>query len=239
MKSALALPAFASLAAAQAVTTLCDQYGYYSANGYGVNNNAWGQASGTGSQCTYVDELLNPGLQWHATWSWSGNDNDVKGYPYSGLQISNKKLVSNIGSMPTKAEWRYLGDNIRADIAYDLFTSADPNHDTSSGDYELMVWIGREGGVQPIGSSTGTVTVGGESWDLWIGYNGPMLVYSFVAPSDIATWESDIKPFYQYITDNKGFPASSQYLITYQFGSEAFTGSNAEFDVWYWYAEIN
>ncbi|KAI1275235.1 endoglucanase [Xylaria sp. FL0933] len=238
MKSVLAIPAFLTLAGAQ-IQTLCDQYGYYSANGYGINNNAWGSGSGTGSQCTYVDQELNPGVQWHATWSWSGNDNNVKGYPYAGRQLGTKKLVSNIGSMPTKAQWRYLGNNIRADIAYDLFTAADPNHDPSTGDYELMIWIGREGGVDPIGSSTGTVSVGGSNWDLWIGYNGPTKVFSFVAPSDIATWESDVKPFFQHITDTQGFPASSQYLITFQFGTEAFTGSNAEFDCWYWYAEVN
>ncbi|KAI3332669.1 endoglucanase [Ustulina deusta] len=236
MKSVLAISAFLSLAWAQ---DLCDQYSYYSANGYYFNNNAWGQSAGSGSQCTHVDLLLNPGVQWHTTWNWSGGQNNVKSFPYSGRQLSTKKLVSSIGSMPTKAEWRYLGDNLRADIAYDLFTAADPNHDSSSGDYELMVWLGREGGVQPIGSSTGSVTVGGKTWDLWIGYNGPMKVFSFVAPQDITTLEFDIKPFFTHITNNQGFPASSQHLITFQFGSEPFTGSNAEFDVWYWYAEVN
>lgn len=138
MKSIFAAFAFLSLAWAQ---DLCDQYGYYSANGYYLNNNAWGRASATsGSQCTHVDKLLNPGVQWHTEWTWSGGDNAVKSYPYSGRQLTTKKLVSNIGSMPTKAEWAYTGNNIRADIAYDLFTAANPNHDTSSGDYELMVW---------------------------------------------------------------------------------------------------
>ncbi|KAI0098784.1 endoglucanase [Nemania sp. FL0031] len=236
MKSFLSVSALLSLASAQ---SLCGQYSYYSANGYYFNNNAWGQDAGTGSQCTYVDILLNPGVQWHSTWNWAGGDNNVKSFPYSGRDLPTKKLVSNIGSIPTKAEWRYLGDNLRADIAYDLFTAADPNHSTSSGDYELMVWLGRRGGVQPIGSSVGNVNVGGQTWDLWVGYNGPMKVFSFVAPSDIATFESDLKPFFTYITNNQGFPASQQNLITVQFGSEPFTGSNAEFDVWYWYAEVN
>ncbi len=120
--------------------SLCGQYDYYSANGYYFNNNAWGSGYGQGSQCTYVDQLLNPGVQWHSDWSWSGGDNYVKSYPYSGRQVSNKPLVKDIGSLPTKAEWAYYGDNIRGDVAYDLFTAADPNHDTSSGDFELMIW---------------------------------------------------------------------------------------------------
>jgi xyloglucan-specific endo-beta-1,4-glucanase len=133
----LSLTALASLASAQ---DLCAQYGYYSSSGYYLNNNAWGQSAGSGSQCTHVDKMLNPGVAWHTEWNWSGGDNNVKSYPYSGRTLSSKKLVSQIGSMPTKAEWRYLGDNIRADVAYDLFTASNPNHDTSSGDYELMIW---------------------------------------------------------------------------------------------------
>ncbi|RYC58538.1 hypothetical protein CHU98_g7669 [Xylaria longipes] len=196
-------------------------------------------SAGTGSQCTHVDKLLNPGVQWHSEWSWSGGDNNVKSYPYSGRVLSTQKKISDIGSIQTKAEWQYTGSNIRADIAYDLFTAADPNHSTSSGDYELMVWLGRKGGVQPIGKSTGNVTVNGQTWDLWIGYNGATKVFSFVAPSEITTFEESLKPFFDHITTTQGFPASSQYLITVQFGSEPFTGSNARFDVWYWYAEIN
>lgn len=54
--------------------------------------------------------------------------------------MSQKKLISNIGSLPSSAQWSYTGNNIRANVAYDLFTASNPNHDTSSGDYELMVW---------------------------------------------------------------------------------------------------
>ncbi|KAI0206206.1 endoglucanase [Astrocystis sublimbata] len=237
MKSVFAFSsALLSLAWAQ---DLCDQYSYYSSGGYYFNNNAWGKDSGTGNQCTHVDKLLNPGVQWHSEWNWSGGQSEVKSYPYSGRELASKKFVSDIGSMPTKAEWQYAGDNIRADIAYDLFTAADPNHDNSSGDYELMIWLGKRGDIQPIGSSTGNVNVAGQTWDLWVGYNGPMKVFSFVAPNEIATFESDIKPFFTHVTNAQGFPASSQYLTTVQFGTEPFTGNNARFDVWYWYAEIN
>lgn len=137
MKSLLSISAFLSLAWAQ---DLCGQYSYYAANGYYLNNNAWGQSAGSGSQCTHVDILLNPGVQWHTDWNWSGGNNNVKSYPYSGRELPTKKIISKIGSIPTKAEWQYTGDNLRADIAYDLFTAADPNHSTSSGDYELMIW---------------------------------------------------------------------------------------------------
>ncbi|KAI0506211.1 endoglucanase [Xylaria bambusicola] len=236
MKLVLAASALASLASAQ---SLCDQYGYFASSGYYVNNNAWGKDAGSGSQCTYIDKVLSPGIQWHTDWNWSGGDNNVKSYPYSGRTLSSKKIVSSIGSMPTKAEWAYAGSNLRADVAYDIFTAADPNHDTSSGDYELMIWLAKKGNVQPIGSSTGTVNVAGRNWDLWVGYNGPMKVFSFVAPQEIAVFESDVKPFFNHIASAQGYPASSQYLTTFQFGTEPFTGNNAKFNVWYWYGEVN
>ncbi|KAI1325132.1 endoglucanase [Xylariaceae sp. FL0255] len=237
MKSTLALAAIAPSVLAQ---TLCDQYAYASANGYGVNNNNWGESAGSGSQCTYIDSYPTSGIAWHTDWTWSGGDNNVKSYANSGLIINSgtQQIVSNIPSIPTKAQWAYTGNDIRADVAYDMFTASDPNHDTSSGDYEMMIWLGDLGGVDPIGSSTGTVTVDGASYNLWVGYNGAMKVFSFVAVDSPATFESDISLFFDEITSSQGFPASSQYLISLQFGTEAFTGSDCQFNVWYWYASI-
>ena len=85
----------------------------------------------------------------------------------------------------------------------------------------------------------GTVNLEGQTWDLHVGNNGAMRVYSFVAENELGTWEGDVKKFYNYVTETQGFPADQQHLITYQFGTEPFTGNNARFDVWYWYAEQN
>jgi hypothetical protein len=84
-----------------------------------------------------------------------------------------------------------------------------------------IIRLARKGGIQPIGSSTGTVNVGGRNWDLWVGYNGAMKVFSFVAPSEIATFESDVKLFFDHVTKTQGFPASQQSLISMSFLSLA------------------
>jgi xyloglucan-specific endo-beta-1,4-glucanase len=135
--AALLLPLLAGVGLAQ---QLCDQYGYFAGSGYEFNNNNWGKDSGQGSQCTYVDYHNSNNVGWHSTWSWSGGNDNVKAYPYSGRQLSSKRLVSQIGSLPTSVSWNYAGSNIRANVAYDLFTAQDPNHVTYSGDYELMIW---------------------------------------------------------------------------------------------------
>ncbi|KAL5360659.1 concanavalin A-like lectin/glucanase domain-containing protein [Aspergillus floccosus] len=226
-----------SLAAAVAAQELCEQYGTYSSGQYTVNNNMWGKDSGSGSQCTYVDGISGNGVAWHTTWNWSGGDNSVKSYPNSGVQLE-KKFVSDISSIPTTAEWSYDNTDIRADVAYDLFTAADINHVTYSGDYELMIWLGRYGDVAPIGSQVGTADVGGTTWELWNGMNGDMNVYSFVASSPITSFSTDIKDFFTHLTDSYSFPASSQYLINLQFGTEPFTGSQSTLTVSQWSASV-
>ncbi|CEI63465.1 hypothetical protein FVEN_g17 [Fusarium venenatum] len=230
MKSTLLLAgAFAPFALAE---SLCEQYGYLANDGYAFNNNAWGKDSGSGDQCTYVDWSNSNGAAWHVEWNWSGGQDSVKSYPNSALQIgTDKKIVSSITNMQSTAEWTYSGDSIRADVAYDLFTAADPNHDTSSGEYELMVWLARYGEVQPIGTLQTSVTIEGHTWELWVGMNGSMKVFSFVAPTPVNDFNADIKQFYDYLAKSQNYPASEQYLLTFHFGTEPFTGENAKFSV--------
>lgn len=132
------LGALASVTAAQ--QALCGDSSYYSSNGYEVLNNVWGRSYATsGSQCTYINSVSSTGAKWYSTWQWQGGQDNVKSYVYSGRQIV-KKPVTQYSNMDTEAYWVYDTSNIRCNVAYDLFTAADPNHSTSSGDYELMVW---------------------------------------------------------------------------------------------------
>ncbi|KAL2190527.1 glycoside hydrolase family 12 protein [Thermothelomyces heterothallicus CBS 203.75] len=212
--------------------TLCEQYGYWSGNGYEVNNNNWGKDSASGGhQCTYVDGSSSSGVAWHTTWQWDGGQNQVKSFANCGLQVPKGRTISSISNLQTSISWSYSNTNIRANVAYDLFTAADPNHATSSGDYELMIWLARFGDVYPIGSSQGHVNVAGQDWELWTGFNGNMRVYSFVAPSPRNSFSANVKDFFNYLQSNQGFPASSQYLLIFQAGTEPFTGGETTLTV--------
>ncbi|GAM41656.1 endoglucanase [Talaromyces pinophilus] len=225
--------------AASAQQSLCSQYSSYTSGQYSVNNNLWGESSGSGSQCTYVNSISSSGVSWSTTWNWSGGSTSVKSYANSQLSGLTKKLVSNLQSIPTSVQWSYSNTNIVADVSYDLFTAADINHVTYSGDYELMIWLGKYGGAQPLGSQIGTANVGGATWQLWYGVNGSQKTYSFVASSQTTSWNGDILQFFKYLQSNQGFPASSQYLIDLQFGTEPFTGSQTTLTVNHWSASVN
>nr|AAM77711.1 endoglucanase [Trichoderma citrinoviride] len=234
MKFLQVLPAILPAALAQ---TSCDQYATFSGNGYIVSNNLWGASAGSGFGCV-TSVSLNGAASWHADWQWSGGQNNVKSYQNVQINIPQKRTVNSIGSMPTTASWSYSGSDIRANVAYDLFTAANPNHVTYSGDYELMIWLGKYGDIGPIGSSQGTVNVGGQTWTLYYGYNGAMQVYSFVAQSNTTSYSGDVKNFFNYLRDNKGYNAGGQYVLSYQFGTEPFTGSGT-LNVASWTASIN
>ena len=138
MKTATIVASLASAVAAQS-QTLCAQYATYTAAPYTLNNNLWGQGSGAGSKCTYADSVSGSGAAWHTTWNWANNDNQVKSYANVGVDLT-KKFVSDVGTIPTSVTWSYDNTAIAADVSYDLFTAADINHVTYSGDYELMIW---------------------------------------------------------------------------------------------------
>ncbi|KAK0649655.1 concanavalin A-like lectin/glucanase domain-containing protein [Cercophora newfieldiana] len=246
MKTTLLLPLLTATASVESSTlpttntslqprqqrALCDLYAYWSGHGYELLNNLWGKDSATsGSQCTYLDNASADNIQWSTTWTWEGGPNNVKSYPYVGRQVAKGRTIASVSKMPTSVTWRYDNEDIRANVAYDVFTAEDPGHVNSSGDYELMIWLARYGGVWPIGSSMGTVTLAGYTWELWTGYNGAMRVYSFVPPAGqvIRSFSADVKEFYNYLEKSHQFPASRQNIIVYQIGTEAFTGGPATF----------
>lgn len=119
----------------------------------------------------------------------------------------------------------YSNTNIVADVAYDLFLSSTPS---GSEEYEIMVWLAALGGAGPI-SSTGkaiaTVTLNGVEWDVWVGPNGQMTVYSFVAKSTVTDFSGDLLDFLDYLVKDQGLP-NNKYLKTVQAGTEPFTGTS-------------
>jgi xyloglucan-specific endo-beta-1,4-glucanase len=69
---------------------------------------------------------------------------------------------------------------------------------------------------------------------LYFGYNGAMKVFSFVTPTPnnpYTTFNADVKLFFNYLTQYQGYPETTQNLIVYQIGTEAFTGGPARFTV--------
>jgi len=242
MKPSSVILSFASAVVAQQ-QTLCKQYASWSGDGYLLNNNLWGEMQATsGSQCQYLDSANSSGVSWHTIWTWEGPDSDVKSYDYSGITVT-PVLITSISSMPTTVTWSYNSTSgINADVSYDLFSSSNRTHVTYSGDYELMIWLGKFGSITPIGGSPSqtNITIGNTQWDLYTGGSSTQYTYSFVASAQpLYSWSGDVLDFWTWLANNKGYPASNQYLLNYQFGTEAFTGGPVNFVVDNWSASVH
>ncbi|KAH8680751.1 concanavalin A-like lectin/glucanase domain-containing protein [Xylariales sp. PMI_506] len=208
------------------VTTICGQYDTVETGSFIVYQDLWGEANAdSGSQCTTVD-LGEDSLAWSTSWSWSGGSSDVKSYAH--VQATSTQQLSDITSIASTWDWSYTGTSIVADVAFDLFTG-----DTATGDssYEIMIWLAALGGAGPIsstGSTIATPTLADTTWDLYSGPNGDTTVYSFVASSEVTSFDGDIMDFLSYLIDNEGL-SDSQYLQYVGAGTEAFTGTDAVF----------
>ncbi|KAF2628486.1 glycoside hydrolase family 12 protein [Macroventuria anomochaeta] len=176
----------ADLAARQAASH-CGQYSYYAANGYDTSGS---------------------GVKWSTTWDSQGGQDKVKSYANVGKQFAKGLVVGNIKSIPPAPSRTTPRDGVWANVAYDNFTAADLNHDKSSSDYGLMVWLARIGGMYPIGNKVTTVNLAGFNWDLYIGPNGSMKVFSFI-PADGSwkfTFYADMNVFFNYLAVVRGTP---------------------------------
>ncbi|MER5451154.1 hypothetical protein ABT065_36940 [Streptomyces sp. NPDC002764] len=187
---ALALGATVGLASAPAsaaVWNSCDQWASTTLNGYTLYNDIWG--SGAGSQCIWA----NSGTNW-GVWADHPNTGGIKSYP-NAKKVINKSITS-LGSLSS-------GYNVTVpssgayETAYDIW---DTNYK-----YEIMLWMNKTGAVGPLGTSQGTVTLGGHTWTVYKGNNGSNDVFSFVRTSNSSSGTVNILPILKWIKDTKGW----------------------------------
>ncbi|MER7405300.1 hypothetical protein ABT373_23150 [Streptomyces sp. NPDC000070] len=196
----------ASAPASAAVWNSCDRWGSTSLNGYTLYNNIWG--SGAGSQCTWA----NSGTNW-GTWANHPNTGGIKSYPNS-KKVINKSIDS----------LRSLSSNYNVSVpSSGAYNSSYDVWDTDY-DYEIMLWVNYNGPVGPIGTSQGSVTLGGHTWNVYKGSNGSNEVFSFLRTSDSNSGTVNILPILKWIKDTKRW-MGNETIGDVQFGYEITSSS--------------
>ncbi|MFJ8538529.1 hypothetical protein [Streptomyces sp. NPDC093591] len=196
----------ASAPASAAVWNSCDQWGNTSLNGYTLYNNIWG--SGAGSQCIWA----NSGTNW-GVWANHPNTGGIKSYPNSKKVIN--KTIASLGSL-TSSYNVTVPSSGAYNTSYDIW-------DTDY-DHEIMLWVNYNGAVGPIGTSQGSVSLGGHTWNVFRGSNGANNVYSFLRTSDSNSGTVDMKPILNWIA-SKGWMSTSETIGDVQFGYEITSSS--------------
>lgn len=220
----------APAAPAQAANT-CAPFGAITSGKYWLNNNLWGQSSGSGWQCLW-DTRAGATIGWGTSWSWSGQPSQVKSFTSSvlgwhwGWKTTGTELPVRLNAgrdIFTDTRYRVSGSGTM-NVAYDLWLHDIPNPDWPNNPTdEIMIWLYRSGGAGPLGTSQGTVTIAGTQWDLYrgnIGWN----VFSFVRRANTTSATLHLQDFLNNLT-GRGWVPATKYLSSIEHGTEVFTGT--------------
>ncbi|GID91517.1 hypothetical protein ACFQFC_10005 [Amorphoplanes digitatis] len=200
---------------------ICARFGSTVQGNYYVQNNVWGS---TATQCINV---TSSGFQ--ITRQDGVNASGPVSYPsiFLGCHYTlcspgmrTPRQISGISS--ARSSISYTFTNAKYVAAYDIWL--DPTPKTNGvNQQEIMIWFNKSTTPQPIGSVTGTASVGGRSWQVWTGNNGKNNVISYVSTSAISSWSFDVKAF---LNDSiaRGHGSSSWYLTSIQAGFEPWAG---------------
>lgn len=183
----LAVVGFAAAPAQAATWSSSDQWGNWSTGGYTLYNNIWG--SGAGSQTIWANSASDWGVRANHP-----NTGGIKSYPNAkkvvGKKVSAIKSLTSNYSVTVPSSGAY-------NTSYDIW---DSNYD-----YEIMLWVNKTGPVGPLGTSQGTVSLGGHTWAVYKGSNGANEVFSFIRSSNSSSGTVDIKPIVNWIKNTKGW----------------------------------
>ncbi|WP_030742918.1 GH12 family glycosyl hydrolase domain-containing protein [Streptomyces sp. NRRL F-5135] len=183
-----ALVGFAAAPAQAAVWSSSEQWGNYTtSDGYILYNNIWG--SGAGAQTIWANSSSDWGV-----WANHPNTGGIKSYPNAKKVIG--KAINSLSSLRS-------GYNVTVPAA----GAYNSSYDIWDKDYkyEVMLWVNYNGAVGPLGSSQGTATLGGHTWNVYKGNNGNNEVFSFLRTSDSTAGTVDILPILKWIKDTKGW----------------------------------
>jgi len=210
---------------ASADTQICEQYGSTTIQGrYVVQNNRWGT---TAQQCINV---TSNGFEITTLNGSSPTNGAPTAYPsvFFGCHYTNCSpgtnlpiQVSQISSATSSISYRYVS-GATYNASYDIWLDPSPKRDGVN-QMEIMIWLNRQGPIQPIGSVVGTVNLAGRTWEVWRGSNGSNNVISYVAPSAISSLNFSVLDFIND-TRNRGAITNSWYLTSIQAGFEPWQG---------------
>ncbi|KAL8716432.1 MAG: hypothetical protein Q9220_000339 [cf. Caloplaca sp. 1 TL-2023] len=214
----------------RAAASSCDQYTPITSGSYEVQNDAWGAIPG-GSSCVQLgsNSSSSGSLSWSTNFNWGGDKNAIKAYPNAQAASNTPcKPLNQYNTMPSSWSWSYDSASITGDVAYDAFLNADCNGPGDPHTYEVMIWLAQLGGLNPIGSPTGSpVQVAGSSWTLWKGTNTQTgtTVFSFVTAGGTKNdFNGDLMGFFDYLTQSQGVDGGLK-MTSMQAGTEVSVGA--------------
>jgi chitodextrinase len=214
---------------AQADPVLCGKYASTTIQGgrYVVMNNVWGADT---AQCVDVDQ--NGGF----TVTQAAHNKPTNGPPaaypaiYAGCHYATCSAGSNLPMQAGAPGFAALRSSVSMsypssgtyNASYDIWFDPTPRTDGQNTGAEVMIWLNRQGSIQPIGSQVATVSLAGGTWQVWFGNVG-WNVISYVRTSPATSLDFTINTFYADAV-GRGYAQRSWYLTSVQAGFEPWAG---------------
>jgi hypothetical protein len=177
------------------------RYAQYQVGGYAVSNDEWG--TGYNTQTLWVNSATN----WGITATQPDTPN-VKSYANvsKNVGVPLNSLTSAVSSFdetnPADGNW---------ESAYDIWLNGTG--------IEVMAWTYVNGSAQPLGQPERTVTIGDNTWTLYVGNNGHNATYSFVREGNETSGTVDVLGLLKYLENTGGY-FSNPVVSSIQYGWE-------------------
>jgi chitodextrinase len=214
---------------AQAAPVICEKFGgtYIQSNTLRVQNNVWGADT---AQC--IDVNQNGGFTVTQAEHSKATNGAPAAYPsiYAGCHWSEctsgsglpmQASAGGFGDIQTSVSMSYPSGGTW-NAAYDLWFDPTPRTDGQNTGAELMIWLNRQGSIQPIGSPVANVSLAGGTWQVWFGNVG-WNVISYLRTSPTSSMDFAVDTFYSDAV-NRGLAQRSWYLTSAQAGFEPWVG---------------
>lgn len=130
---------------------------------------------------------------------------------------------SNIASATTSVNIRQP-PGYNDDAAYDIWFNQAPTTSGQPNGTEVMIWLNRQGSIQPFGSKVATATINGAPYEVWTGSQSSWVVVSYVASAPVTkAADMNLLPFFADAV-SRGALHPSWWLIDVEYGFEIWTG---------------
>lgn len=206
-------------------TRVCDKFGSTPVAGgrYEVQNDVWGADT---AQCVTAFDtgfVVDP-ADHHKEDEPAAYPSIVRGCNYGTCTEDSPfpRPVSQLAGL--RSSWVVsvppTGDY---NVSYDLWMDPTPRRDGRPTGLELMIWLKNTPRVQPIGEKKGEVSIGGTTWDVWLGaIDLPTISYVRQEP----TLEVTDLPLDQFVADaqRRGVARPEWYMTSVQAGFEPWIG---------------
>jgi len=228
MAAAAAVTTVATAGPAAADVLICEQYGSTTIQGgrYIVQNNRWGAST---TQCINVTSTGFQVTQSNHNVSTSG---PPAAYPsvVFGCHYANCSAGSGLPALLSSSTVQGLNSSINYtfvtnatyNASYDIWMDPTPRTNGQNTGAEIMIWLNRQGSIQPIGSRIATVNLLGSDWEVWFGNTGWNVISYVRIPSSTSL----NFPVMTFVNDsiNRGYVQRSWYLTSLQAGFEPWIG---------------